>query len=577
MAVLALRPRDALPAHAPVDPLMQLPTWAREAAQDTLRIIRPALERMELGVSQRQAAIWLASVTAGELTAKTVERWLKQYRRDGVAGLAPQYKGRARTVRGWEAIAAEYFQLPTRPSGGTIAYWLNQRHGFTGVTGDQVNAYKKSLPSHLAETSPQALGRRYYDQNIKPFKLIEKGSVPPGVQWQIDGHRCDEFVAHPRTGTHYRPEFTKIWDKGSGFIVGWSLSDAENAFNTLWTISAAMREHNHAPLFLHADRGSVRAKINRSETSGFLARMGIKPQFAYSARAKGLVEGGWRWYEERCGKLFPTYCGADRTDEGLNRLCFKIEKGLIRLPAQAELEHEIARYVAETNAAIAEGWSDTRAALWESRQRRPLAHPADAIARPADERVVSHWRVRHENRFYQHAALQAYEGRKVRFEYEMPDDACVWVFDLAGRYICTAPLVQKVAGLPTSRIEQQELKSAAAKLKRLDAHRDEALARLHTPIDISRIGEALDAPAHRLPPLPAAKVVNGEALARMREAIAEDESIVEETPETRFARWRALTGSTAEISPTDRAWLTSYETTSEFRGQHLVWSEFNEQ
>ena len=529
-----------LRAPAPVSELVPAVAASRRLTpkQDAERnrrllLAQEAAARYEMIGSIRGASEWLAvQLTAGRMppvlqdaaaalarsgcapSAQTIGRDLKRLLNGGAAALASNHKGRVRKAQPWETQATEYFQLPSWPSSGQVAWWLQTRHGFTDVTSKQVHAFRKTLPSNLAETSPQAMGRHRYNQTVKPFRMIEKGSIPPGVEWEIDGHRCDYYVAHPVTGKHYRPELTVIVDKGSGYFLAWTFCDNERAINTLYAVSLAIRRHNHIPLFLHADPGSTKAKMMSDELTGFLQRVGIQVRFAHpgNARGKGLIEGAFHHYEDRCGALFNTFCGGARTDDELSRLESKIDAGKIPLPAQRVAEEETDRYFRATNARIARGWPAPRAELWAQRAPRPLAHPEDAVARPADTRTVDHWRIRHGNRFYQAPELAQFERRKVLFEYEMDDDSTIWVFTLAGEFICTAKLVHRIAGLPASRIEAQEQKSLTQKIKRLDAHKAELTARARGPITadttlgaLESFDAALPAPetkeAEGLPPL----------------------------------------------------------------------------
>ena len=57
----------------------------------------------------------------------------------------------------------------------------------------------------------------------------------------------------------------------------------------------------------------------------------------------------------------------------------------------------------------------------------------------------------------------------------------------------TIQLVERIAGIPASRIEQAERNSLAGKLRRLQAHADEAAARLHGPIDAAATVKGLEA------------------------------------------------------------------------------------
>jgi putative transposase len=486
--------------------------WMAEGATKpvAIRIVLAKLRAGEYPSVYLDASAALAKRGKQHVSDSSLERWVDEFRSGGVSALTDDYRGKRRKPQPWDAQAQEYFEYPSHPNCGDIAHWLNTRHPeFAGlnITDAQVRSLKKHTPSNHAETSPKRLGRHHYDLTHKPFRIIDPFSVPPGDEWEIDGHRCDVYVAHPRSGKHYRPELTWIVDKGSGIIVAWTLGDNESAWNTLWTISLAIRRTNHLPLFIHADPGSMKARMLASNATGFCEALGIRIRFTHpgNAHGKGMIERSFGVFESRVGKLFhETYCGHVRTDDALQRLESKIRRGLIPLPAQASYEVEIERHRNIHNHLPDEARAGRiRWDLWETRKARAIAHPSDAIARPMidEPRVVQNWRVRHGNRFYEAPELAAYEKREVVFEYEMDDDREVYIYDLNRRFICIAKLVSKIAGIPQSRLEEQEQISLREKLRRLENKAEEHRARTRGTITADETLKGLeDLGAIVLPP-----------------------------------------------------------------------------
>ncbi|ROH88645.1 transposase [Stagnimonas aquatica] len=583
-AVLPFKPRELM--LAPLDPLDALSAEARAEAQRCLGLIRPALQRMAQGVSKRAAAAWLAQQGGDMPSLPTLQRWLAAYERDGLVGLAPKYKGRVRKEYGWEATALELFgNRPTQPHYSTVAMWLREKHGFENAADHLVRRYLQSLPSNLTETAPGRLGRHYYQQNVKPYVLRDNTVLPVGFIYEGDGHCCDVYVASPRTGNAYRPELTVWVDVRSHFVVGWYLSESESANTTLFSLSHALLRHDHVPAMLHADVGSgYVAKTISDQRTGFLARFSIEPIYALpgNAKGKGLIEGFWRWFEERCGKQFPTFCGHDRTDDYLRHLSRKVERGLIRLPTLAQYADACREYFDFYNRNHQKNLGCAPKDLWAELNRVPVETPAAAIMRPCEKRMVRRWGIALHNRIYRSGDLARYEGREVNVRYDLHNDMVVWIEDAKGRLIGEAKLVEKHPWLPDSRIEEAQQKRLEGQAQRLENKLVEFQGRAKAPLTGAAMLDALD-DVHFLSATPSTpapvsylRPIDPEISERVTEAIAEAGQH-EETPTERYQRWvnaEAELAAGQALPPELQTWFDTYQTSSEWRSFDRLRSTF---
>ncbi len=589
VAALKLQPTAVpLPAMpAPVDPLQLLPDYARAEAERSLGMIRPALIRVQQGVSIRAAALWLSTTADGMPSAKTLQRWITAYIKGGVTELAPKYKGRVRKERGWEARALALYNQPQRPSFATVAHWLMEE-GFKDVNSKAVTRYLKAAPSQLTTTGKKRLGQHFYGQNIRPHIVRDNTVLPVGFVYEGDGHCCDVYVKHPARG-HFRPELTVWIDVRSHYVVGWWISESESAQTTLFSLSQALVSHDHVPAYVHTDPGSgFKARMISDETAGFLAKFSIQPMLALpgNARGKGLVEGWFRWFEERCGKRFASFCGHCRTDDELSRLSSKIDRGEIELPTLAQYIDAIRQYVERYNALPQDGLGKRAPVdVWAELERCALHTPAEAVVRPRVQRKVRRWGVELDSRKYRAAELQAYEARPVLVEYSVHSDDRVWVLDHKGRFICEAMLVEKAAWMPASRIEEAQQKRLDGQRKRraLKDATDDARSRLpvsaHAMLDAINDAEepALPAPdtgltlGHSVTPLPPRRIekpapaISAEATERVRELFAEAAMPIE-TPEQRFTRALTLERQGC-ATESDATWLAHYQTSAEYHSR----------
>lgn len=416
------------------------------------------------------------------LSPASIHRWHKGYEQYGLIGLADRHTGRKRVWYGWEPKALALWLSHGQPLPATVAAWLRQG-GWDSALAHRVAAFIKALPATLGRHAPQRVGKHFYQQNIRAHKTRDYSKVPVGHTYEGDGHTCDFFVRHPLTGKHYRPELTVWIDWRSRYVAGWMLWDRESGLNTLFSLSRAMLTHDHVPAALHVDPGSgFKARMVTDEVTGFLAKFSITPMFAIAgnARGKGMVEGFFRVFEERCGKRAETYCGCHRTDDGLRRLERQIADKKIYVwsfdQAVAHVRHFMEEDWNRTPKDVLGGLSPAQ--VWNGLERTPVVTPAAAVVRPRVQRTVAKkWRLSVQNRVFSDAALADYVDHKVIVEFDVTSWDRVWVYGLDGRFICEADQIEKVDALPESFLEDSNLKRALGQIKRREVANEEDLAR----------------------------------------------------------------------------------------------------
>lgn len=532
-------------------------------------------------------------------SAATLRRWVNDFQTDGLAGLAKGGRGRVRKEYGWEARAQRLFAQPQRPAMSTVAYWLRQE-GFASATDSRVTSYLKALPSNKTETAPSRVGRHYYAQNIRPYIKRDASVLAVGDCYEGDGHTCDVYVQHFATGNPFRPELTVWLDVRSQRVTGWWLGEMENSFDVLYALSAAIREHDHVPTLLHTDPGSGYVnKMLADESTGLFARLSITTITALpgNARGKGLTEGWFRWFEERCGKSFPSFCGHCRTDDDLSRLREKIRRGQIVLPTFLQYRDAVADFMAHYNANPKQAL-DGRSPddVWSDLKRNPLSQSFESLYRPQKKNVaVRKWEVRLFNRCYRAAELSAHEKRKVTVEYDIHDDTRVWIRDAKGALVCEARLVEKKPWISESVLTDRRLRAAEGQRKRKERDLAEINARARLPITAAAMVDSLDdgnddheaekpfmpqiGDRHTLP-RPARRLPAPKPVSDQTRQLAEDLDYREEqeSAETRFARALQLETTPAdEIDEENARWLAIYQTSAEYRGRKLIHEETQEE
>jgi len=305
------------------------------------------------------------------------------------------------------------------------------------------------------------------------------------------------YVQHPNSGHHYRPELTVWLDVRSHFCAGFYLCEAESAVGTLYSLSRAFLAHDHVPAALHVDPGSgFRNSLMSDEGTGWLKRLGVEVMFTLpgNAKGKGLVEGWFRTFENRCGKRFRTYCGDCRTDDELKYIRRGIRRGELRMPTLREYAAAVGEYINAYNESPQQKLGAAPARLWEQLKKSPVHVPAAVLLRPAEKRIVQRAVITMFGRRYHAPALHMVNGREVEVEYDLADDSRVWV-NLNGRRVCEARLTDARPWLPKSRVEDLRAKRLAGQEKRLGRRLDEVRAKQKKPLDGQAVAvEALPAP-----------------------------------------------------------------------------------
>jgi putative transposase len=482
----------------------KLPAQKRELADNRRRFITPVLDLCERGFTDAKAIrVLLAQLQSancehwimeladtlgrnGKPPSKaTIYRWLEQFRNNGLLGLVCKTEGRKRKGYGWEARALHYYSQPTKPCATTIAYWLRQE-GCESATDSRVYRYIKSLPATQGKHSRKRMGGHYYDQNLKPYTLRDETVLPVGFIYEGDGHNCDVYVAHPATGKAWRPELTAWLDVRSHYVVGWWLSEVESGINTLYSLSHALMSHNHTCAGVHVDTGSgFKNRMMTEDTAGYLNKLSIEfmPALPGNAKGKGMTEGFFNIFEERCGKKFETYCGHIRTDRHLSHLAGKVRNGKIKLPSLSTYRDAVAAFIESYNNNPQDRLGCSPADIWKQLVKVPLSMGADALIRPSEKRTVQRWGVTLFNRLYRSPALADYNGADVVIEYDMHDDNNVIIRDDKRRYICDAHLVERKPWLPDSRIEDLKQKREQGQIARHQKHIEEIKQRTAGVID----------------------------------------------------------------------------------------------
>jgi len=443
-------------------------------------------------------------------------------------------------------------------------------------------------------------------KNIRPFVRRTFDQLQPNDVWSADGHTFDAEVQHPMHGRPFRPEITTIIDIATRMAVGFSVGLAESSLSVLEAISQAAINRG-VPAIFYVDNGSgYDNQLLKREGTGLKGLLGfeVSHSLPYNSQAKGVIERSHQTIWIQGAKLLPSFLG-ESMDREARLAQYKMTRKAVRqggvLPLMSWehfLEFASAR-VNEYNAKphrplpqIADPVTGKRRHMspnevWEAHRARgwePLTlskTEAQNVFRPRVERTVSRGELSLFNNRYFSGLLEEFHGEKVHVAFDINDAQHVWVHHMDGRFICTAEFgANERAYFPASYIDQSRERRADARLKRIDAHRDEIEAErrgapaltVETPDVITIPGMGAFSRAEL-----DARVVDVQAVevaAEPKSAIAMPSATVIDMPETaeqRFARWQAMDQHISNGGTIDRnddlKWYGLYPQSKEFAAQ----------
>jgi putative transposase len=410
-------------------------------------------------------------------TDKAIKSWLTKLRKAGgdPIALADKHTGRRRVPQPWDLRALQMYHIPSKPGFAHVAAWLAME-GFD-AKDHQVRRFIQSMPGDYQEQSRWRMGAHFHALNIAPHKSRDRTVLHVGEVYEGDGHTIDVYLQHPSGSPRpYRLEITAWMDVRSRSIVSLGFSDSESALSTLSALSNALLLHDHAPTFVHIDKGAgFIAKLLNDKSVGYYEKFGMTTIEAIpgNAKGKGDIEGWFHWLRDYCDKRFGLdYTGHDQSPDSNRRITEMVKRGLRTLPTVDEYKTALLEAVMFYQQRPQKNIGNkSPQEIWDAgigKHRNPLIVKQDAAIRVSAKRSIRRGRINMDNREYFHPDLMPYsiQGKKYEVEYDTYDDSFVWVYDEKGALVCEAPLLNKLDWLPQSRREEAAIKSQLSKRKR---------------------------------------------------------------------------------------------------------------
>lgn len=327
--------------------------------------------------------------------------------------------------------------------------------------------------------------------------------------WVGDGTSMKLKVQHPDHGRPFIPELTMIIDAANRYIVGWSVSLAENTLAVADAFRHGVEKHG-LPLIYYSDNGGGQtAKHLDHDVTGIFARLGVehKTGIPGNPQGRGIIERLNRTVAQRIARQFPTYFGGNADRESTRKMLVAVEsasnavaKGKELTVQQSSAVNKIpswAEFIAMCEAGI--DWYNNEhihrelgTTPAEARKKQLETAEVDYLTdaeirdlfRPSEIRTVQRGWVSLYNNQYFSMDLAPYNGLEVQVSFDIHDASSVIIRDMDGRFICEAEFDgNKRDAFPKAYVEEVRERRRKNRLRTLQKRMEEVEAEARGTID----------------------------------------------------------------------------------------------
>jgi len=329
---LCRRPED-MPKMT--DELLDIAVTKRNDAMRKLGIIRRFEWFAASAKCRKNEAVRMFAAARTDVNARTLQRWLRQYRSKGLLGLVDGRGG----VFQKDTITEEAFETfkglwldPRRPSVRSCLEQVNyinltqKKEWMIPSERTLYNFTLRAIP--LATRVLYREGLAAYEARCAPYIQCDPDSVEPGQVWIGDHHQFNCWIRY--RGQWVRPWVTAWQDMRSRALVGWEISVSPNQTTIMTAMRRAIKKYG-PPETVKIDNGRDydsemwtgttkqrrRAAIKKGyldefAVAGIYAMMDVTISFAipYHPQSKP-IERLFDTVDKQFTKTFDTYCGKD--------------------------------------------------------------------------------------------------------------------------------------------------------------------------------------------------------------------------------------------------------------------------
>lgn len=541
--------RSFLPPASPVSSaISRVPSQAeKDVADARVRLVNLVLELVPLHGLRRACQLLAARIITGEagaeaqniarqanqrarggeVSARSLERWVGMHRSNGWFGLLPAAPHSELTPQVDDDVAAvlglfhskdhRFRKLSgaakevTRMLGRDFDEWRKLYHRARRV----LDKLGQSAEASVALIKSRHTGAQR-DTKL-PFKRRDTSMLAFADVFVIDGHTFKAKVRHPDHGAPFAPELTVVLDAATRLIVGWSVNLSENVIAVGDALRHAVGQYG-IPAILYGDNGAGEtAKAMDCPIDGICARLGIDHRLGLPGKPQGhgIIERSWQTHAINAARKFGSFQGGD-VDAGTFRkvaaVLAKEQRAIKRseqtgevialtpkAPTWKQFVDGIEVMVHEYNTQHrhrglpkrTDGKHPTPMEAFEAcfdpaLQEKPSELELRTLFMPSVIRTAKRGQVQFFNQFYQAPDLMRrdIDGREVSVRYDIHNPNYVLIYTLGGEFVCEAQWdANRIDYFPKPVIQMAREKRVAQAIKRRELQIDTALRELGPAMD----------------------------------------------------------------------------------------------
>lgn len=404
-------------------------------------------QKREKGMSVDEFVDWYNHEFDSSVTKANLFQWQKKLKKGGTAALVDRRGEHKRGTTTIPDYAWEYFYslYMTQEKRGVQLCYDYTKERFPDIPS--VYAFRrklKTIPAHVMiyyREGENAL------RDVLPSMDRDKTDIGSNDIWFSDHHRVDVFTRNEDGSRLCRLWLTVFFDARSNKVISYTCRNADPDSAVIkQTMKKGMELHG-IPREVYFDNGKdYRAKAFRQDFPlSLVHQLGISSIYAtpYHGQAK-TVERFFRTFEERFGKMFPTYTGKDAKnrpeqmrvpDDKILAIAPTIESFLAGLDNYMEdYNHTPSRGKNLNGKSPDEVYYQNLSVKKEIMDRKALSLLCGAF----DMRTVHKNGITFRHRDYWNKALLPYFQKKVIINYDPENMDILNVFDEDMRAVCTA-------------------------------------------------------------------------------------------------------------------------------------------
>lgn len=404
-------------------------------------------QKREKGMSTDAFVEWYNQEFDASVTKANIFQWQKKLKEGGTAALVDR---RGEHKRGTTTIpddAWEYF----------YALYMTQEKRGVQLCYDYTKERFPDIPSVYAfhrkvKTIPEHVMIYYREgenalRDVLPSMDRDKSDIASNDIWFSDHHRVDVFTRNEDGSRLCRLWLTVFFDARSNKVISYICRNADPAADVIKQTMKKGMEMYGIPQAIYTDNGKdYRSKVFRQDFPlSLVHQLGINSIYAtpYHGQAK-TVERFFRTFEERFGKMFPTYTGKDAKNRP-EKMRVSDEKILAIAPSMETFLAALDNYMEDYNHTPSRGknmegkspdevYYQNLSIKREITDRKALA----LLCGTFEERTVHKSGITFKNRVYWDKALLPYFKKKIIINYDSENLDVLNVFDEDMRAVCIA-------------------------------------------------------------------------------------------------------------------------------------------